>query len=97
MTFGNCGYSLPAGKFQQVSCRLLYLVMGAKVAAPERPCVAFAGDGAWGMSCAEVLTAVRENIPVTACVFSNSQWGAEKKNQVLWFGDRFGNNFQILK
>lgn len=80
MTFGNCGYSLPA-------------VMGAKVAAPERPCVAYAGDGAWGMSCAEVLTAVRENIPVTACVFSNSQWGAEKKNQVLWFGDRYvGSN-----
>lgn len=80
MTFGNCGYSLPA-------------VMGAKVAAPERPCVAFAGDGAWGMSAVEILTAVRENIPVTACVFTNRQWGAEKKNQVLWFGDRYvGSN-----
>eukprot|EP01127_Copromyxa_protea_P000665 TRINITY_DN1056_c0_g5_i1.p1 TRINITY_DN1056_c0_g5~~TRINITY_DN1056_c0_g5_i1.p1 ORF type:complete len:618 (+),score=166.11 TRINITY_DN1056_c0_g5_i1:355-2208(+) len=80
MTFGNCGYSLPA-------------IMGAKVAAPERPAVAYAGDGAWGMSAIEILTAVRENIPVTACVFSNKQWGAEKKNQVLWFGDRYvGSN-----
>jgi sulfoacetaldehyde acetyltransferase len=22
-------------------------------------------------------------------VFNNGQWGAEKKNQVLWFGDRY--------
>ena len=90
MTFGNCGYSLPAGTKIMLNhiSNLPFLVMGAKVAAPERPCVAYAGDGAWGMSCVEVLTAVRENIPVTACVFSNNQWGAEKKNQVLWFGDR---------
>ena len=32
---------------------------------------------------------MREKIPVTAVVFNNRQWGAEKKNQVLWFGDRY--------
>ena len=32
---------------------------------------------------------MREEIPVTAVVFNNRQWGAEKKNQVLWFGDRY--------
>jgi sulfoacetaldehyde acetyltransferase len=63
--------------------------MGAKVAAPHRPAVAYVGDGAWGMSLNEVLTCVRETIPVTAVVFNNRQWGAEKKNQVLWFGDRY--------
>lgn len=81
MTFGNCGYALPT-------------IMGAKVACPERPAVSYAGDGAWGMSLNEVLTCVREKIPVTAVVFNNRQWGAEKKNQVLWFGDRYvGTNF----
>jgi len=80
MTFGNCGYSFPAA-------------MGAKVAQPNRPVFAYAGDGAWGMSLNEVLTCVRENIAVTAVVFNNQQWGAEKKNQVLWFGDRYvGSN-----
>eukprot|EP00658_Telonema_sp_P-2_P001174 TRINITY_DN1044_c0_g1_i1.p1 TRINITY_DN1044_c0_g1~~TRINITY_DN1044_c0_g1_i1.p1 ORF type:complete len:657 (+),score=183.91 TRINITY_DN1044_c0_g1_i1:166-2136(+) len=76
MTYGNCGYSFPAA-------------IGAKLAAPERPCVAYVGDGAWGMSLNEVLTCVREDIPTTAIVFNNGQWGAEKKNQVLWFGDRY--------
>ena len=36
-----------------------------------------------------MLTCVRERIPATAVVFNNRQWGAEKKNQVLWFGDRY--------
>jgi len=76
MTFGNCGYSFPAA-------------MGAKIAAPDRPAFAYVGDGAWGMSLNETLTCVRENIPTTAIVFHNCQWGAEKKNQVLWFGDRY--------
>ena len=26
---------------------------------------------------------------ITVVVFNNGQWGAEKKNQVLWFGDRY--------
>jgi sulfoacetaldehyde acetyltransferase len=67
--------------------------MGAKVAQPERPSFAYVGDGAWGMSLHELLTAVRERIGVTAFVFNNSQWGAEKKNQVLWYADRYvGSN-----
>jgi len=76
MTFGNCQYALGAA-------------MGAKLAAPERPAIAYVGDGAWGMSLNEVLTCIREKIPTTAVVFHNAQWGAEKKNQVLWFGDRY--------
>ncbi len=33
--------------------------------------------------------AVRHDIPVTAVVFRNRQWGAEKKNQVEFYGRRF--------
>ena len=76
MSFGNCGYALPT-------------IIGAKRAAPDRPAVAYAGDGAWGMSMVEILTAVRHNIPVTAVVFHNRQWGAEKKNQVDFYNRRF--------
>jgi len=51
--------------------------------------VAYVGDGAWGMSLNETLTCVRENIPAVAVVFNNGQWGAEKKNQVDYYSDRF--------
>ncbi|MDB5999154.1 MAG: xsc [Rhizobacter sp.] len=76
MSFGNCGYSLPT-------------MIGAKAAAMDRPAIAYAGDGAWGMSMVEVMTAVRHDIPVTAVVFHNRQWGAEKKNQVDFYNRRF--------
>ena len=76
MSFGNCGYALPT-------------IIGAKLAAPDRPAIAYAGDGAWAMSMVEILTAVRHDIPVTAVVFHNRQWGAEKKNQVDFYNRRF--------
>ncbi|WP_116042672.1 sulfoacetaldehyde acetyltransferase [Amycolatopsis palatopharyngis] len=76
MSFGNCGYALPT-------------IIGAKAAAPDRPAVAYAGDGAWGMSMGEIMTSVRHDIPVTAVVFHNRQWGAEKKNQVDFYNRRF--------
>jgi sulfoacetaldehyde acetyltransferase len=76
MSFGNCGYAYPTA-------------IGAKVGRPERPSIAYIGDGAWGMSLAEVMTCVRENIPVVAVVFNNGQWGAEKRNQIDYFDSRF--------
>jgi sulfoacetaldehyde acetyltransferase len=76
MSFGNCGYALPT-------------MIGAKLAAMDRPAIAYAGDGAWAMSMVEILTAVRHDIPVTAVVFHNRQWGAEKKNQVDFYNRRF--------
>ncbi len=82
MSFGNCGYAFPA-------------IIGAKLAAPGRPAVAYVGDGAWTMSLGETLTCVRENIPITAVVFHNKQWGAEKKNQVDFYNRRFvGSNLE---
>merc|ERR1711988_724445 len=63
--------------------------MGAKVARPDLPCIALSGEGAWGMQLMDTITCIREKIPITVCVFNNGQWGAEKKNQVLWFGDRY--------
>ena len=76
MSFGNCGYAFP-------------VICGAKVAAPDRPAIAYVGDGAWGISLNELLTCAREKIGVTVIVFNNGQWGAEKKNHVDFYSRRF--------
>ena len=82
MSFGNCGYSYPTA-------------LGAKLGRPDLPVFSFVGDGAWGMSMAEVMTAVREDIPVVTIVWNNGQWGAEKKNQVDYYDNRFvGSNLK---
>lgn len=76
MSFGNCGYAFP-------------VICGAKVAAPDRPAIAYVGDGAWGISFNELLTCVREKIGVTVVLFNNGQWGAEKKNHVDFYSQRY--------
>ena len=76
MSFGNCGYAFP------VAC-------GAKIACPDRPAIAYVGDGAFGISLNELLTCAREEIGVTVVVFNNGQWGAEKKNHVDFYSRRF--------
>ena len=60
------GYALPT-------------IIGAKVAAPERPAVAYVGDGAFAMSFGELLTCVREDIPVTAVVLPQQAMGRGKR------------------
>ena len=77
LSWGNCGFAYGAA-------------LGAKLGRPDVPVFAFQGDGAWGISgIAEVMTAVREQIPVIAVVANNFEWGAEKKNQIDYYGDRF--------
>jgi len=76
MSFGNCGYAFP-------------VICGARIAAPDRPGIAYVGDGAWGISLNELLTCAREKIGVTVVVFNNGQWGAEKKNHVDFYSRRF--------
>ena len=74
--FGNCGYAFPA-------------IMGTKLANPDRPAVALVGDGAFGISLNELPTCIRMEIPVSIVVFRNGQWGAEKKNQIDFYNNRF--------
>jgi sulfoacetaldehyde acetyltransferase len=77
LSWGNCGFAYGAA-------------LGCKAARPEAAVIAFQGDGAFGISgLAEVMTAVRENIPVVAIVATNYEWGAEKKNQIDYYGNRF--------
>lgn len=77
LSWGNCGFAYGAA-------------MGAKLARPKAPVFALQGDGAYGISgLSEVMTAVREKINVIAVVFQNYEWGAEKKNQIDYYDDRF--------
>jgi acetolactate synthase-1/2/3 large subunit len=46
-------------------------VLGAKLAAPDRPCVAVVGDGAFFMHNTVLGTAVEYNIPVVWVVWNN--------------------------
>jgi sulfoacetaldehyde acetyltransferase len=52
--------------------------LGARLARPERPAIAYVGEGAWALSLADVMTAVKEKIPAIAVVFNNGQLGAER-------------------
>ena len=75
--FGPCGYGFPA-------------ILGAKIGCPNTPVVGFAGDGAFGISMSEMSSINRKEWPgITMVIFRNYQWGAEKRNSILWFDDNF--------
>jgi sulfoacetaldehyde acetyltransferase len=75
--FGPCGYGFPA-------------IIGAKIGCPDVPVVGFAGDGAFGISMNEMSSIGRKEWPgITMVVFRNYQWGAEKRNSILWYDDNF--------
>ena len=55
----------------------LGLIMGAKVARPEKFCVNFMGDAAFGMTGLDFETAVRCGVPILTIVFNNSIMACE--------------------
>ena len=58
----------------------LGLIMGAKLAAPEKFCVNFMGDAAFGMTGLDFETAVRCNIPILTIVLNNNFMAAETRH-----------------
>ena len=75
--FGPCGYGFPA-------------ILGAKIGCPNAPVVGFAGDGAFGISMSEMSSCNRKEWPaITMVIFRNYQWGAEKRNSILWYDNNF--------
>ena len=75
--FGPCGYGFPS-------------ILGAKIGCPNTPVIGFAGDGAFGISMNEMSSCARKEWPaITMVIFRNYQWGAEKRNSILWFDDIF--------
>jgi len=47
------------------------LMIGAKLARPDRFCLNFMGDGAFGMSGLDLETSVRANLPITTVLLNN--------------------------
>jgi thiamine pyrophosphate-dependent acetolactate synthase large subunit-like protein len=64
------------GKSHQLGTGL-GLVIGAKLAAPDKFCVNFMGDAAFGMTGLDFETAVRCGIPITTIVLNNSSMAIE--------------------
>lgn len=64
------------GKSHQLGTGL-GLTIGAKVAAPDKFCVNFMGDAAFGMTGLDFETAVRSNIPICTVVLNNSTMAIE--------------------
>jgi acetolactate synthase-1/2/3 large subunit len=63
-------------------------VMGAQLAAPERPCISVCGDGGFTMTPYVVATAVEYNLPCVWVVWNNFSWAAIRDIQVGMFGNR---------
>jgi len=63
-------------------------VMGAQLAAPERPCISVCGDGGFSMTPYVVATAVEYELPCIWIVWNNFSWAAIRDIQVGMFGNR---------
>jgi acetolactate synthase I/II/III large subunit len=63
-------------------------VLGAKLAAPERPCVAIAGDGSFSMVPHVLLTAVEYDIAVVWVIWNNFGWASIRDIQLGMFAGR---------
>ncbi len=71
--FQSMGFGLPAA-------------IGAKLAAPQRPVVAVLGDGGFAMSGLELLTAVRERLPIPVVVFNDGRLNRIRLQQLATHG-----------
>ena len=68
--------------------------LGAKLAAPDRPVVAIAGDGCFTMVPHVLCTAVEYDIPVVWVIWNNFGWVSIRDIQLGMFGGReFGTMF----
>lgn len=63
-------------------------VLGAQLAAPDRPCVSVVGDGGFMMAPYVVATAVEYQLPCVWIVWNNFAWGAIRDLQYGLFGGR---------
>lgn len=69
-------------------------VLGAQLAAPDRPCVAVVGDGGFTMAPYVLCTAVEYQLPVVWIVWNNFAWGAIRDLQYgLFDGREIGTAF----
>ncbi|MBM3534251.1 MAG: thiamine pyrophosphate-binding protein [Alphaproteobacteria bacterium] len=69
-------------------------ILGAKLAAPDRPCISVCGDGGFTMVPHVLCTAVEYDIPAIWVVWNNFAWGAIRDIQYgLFQGREHGTAF----
>ena len=71
------GYAVPAA-------------IGARLACPQRPVIAVAGDGGFMFSVAELATAVKYSLPIVFLVVNDERFGAIKYLQERFYEGRWG-------
>lgn len=79
LTSGGCGtmgFGLPAA-------------IGAQLARPKAQVVHIAGDGGFKMTGMELVTAVREKLPLLSVVLNNNSLGMVRQWQHLFYGQRY--------
>jgi thiamine pyrophosphate-dependent acetolactate synthase large subunit-like protein len=64
----------------------LGLIMGAKLACPDKVCINFMGDAAFGMVGLDLETAVRAEIPIITVVLNNSTMAVETESMKVSHG-----------
>ena len=74
---GSMGYAVPGA-------------LAARLAHPDRPVVAFTGDGGFMMAVADIQTAVKENLPITVVVLDDQEISMIRIKQELKGFDRYG-------
>ena len=67
----------------------LGLIMGAKLAAPDKLCINIMGDAAIGMVGMDLETAARNSIPILTIVFNNGIMAAERDSMIV-ADEKFG-------
>ncbi|MGH2955671.1 MAG: biosynthetic-type acetolactate synthase large subunit [Solirubrobacterales bacterium] len=73
---GTMGFGLPSA-------------IGAQVACPEETVICLAGDGSLIMTCQELATAVRHEIPVKVFLMNNGYFGMVRQWQELFWDGRY--------
>ena len=74
-----------SGMLATMACGLPYAV-GAGAAYPDRPVLAFVGDGGFSMLMAEMATLVKYNLPVKIVLIKNNVLGQIKWEQIVFEG-----------
>jgi pyruvate dehydrogenase (quinone) len=85
-----------SGTLATMGCGLTYAI-AAQIAHPGRPCVALVGDGGFSMMMAELLTCVRQRLPVKIIVLNNQSLAYIRWEQMLYQGNpEFGVELQDM-
>ncbi|MGD9952038.1 MAG: thiamine pyrophosphate-binding protein [Burkholderiales bacterium] len=74
----------------------LPFALAAKLARPNATVVAMMGDGTFGFHLAEIDTAVREKLAVTAVVGNDACWNAEHQIQIRAYGRERAHGCELL-